>query len=318
MMTLPDFKEKQLIWVSVQQGEILRFKNDNLCVEGRDGKFKLQLSGYRIFLLILSGPVQVTGALLQKAQKFGFSLVLLTYGLRYYGLWPSGAEGNVLLRKKQYTYEGLEISRFLIQNKIRGQIKNLYGMRDESSKEALKKLEKYYGQVSQCLKNDTLLGVEGTASRLYFQVFFRVCDWTARRPRVKHDCINVLLDIGYTYLFCFVEALLRVYGFDIYYGVYHRVFYQRKSLVCDLVEPFRPLIDRTIRKAWNLNQIHREDFYCRQKQFFLKREASSHYSRLFLEILLEYKQEIFIYIQQYYRVFMKGKPFDGFPLFERK
>ena len=52
------------------------------------------------------------------------------------------------------------------------------------------------------------------------------------------------MDIGYTYLFNFIDALLRLYGFDTYLGFYHKEFYQRKSLVCDVVEPFRCIIDK--------------------------------------------------------------------------
>ena len=57
------------------------------------------------------------------------------------------------------------------------------------------------------------------------------------------------LDIGYTMLFNIVDAMLQIYGFDTYYGVFHRCFYMRKSLVCDIMEPMRPIIDYEIRKA---------------------------------------------------------------------
>ena len=34
-------------------------------------------------------------------------------------------------------------------------------------------------------------------------------DWLGRKPRVKSDYINAILDIGYTYLFNFVECCLN-------------------------------------------------------------------------------------------------------------
>ena len=73
-----------------------------------------------------------------------------------------------------------------------------------------------------------------------------------QKTQNKSDYINVTLDIGYTMLFNMVDAILQVYGFDTYYGVFHRCFYMRKSLVCDIMEPMRPIIDYEIRKAANV------------------------------------------------------------------
>ena len=121
------------------------------------------------------------------------------------------------------------------------------------------------------MKLNELLGIEGLAAKIYFQALFEDFNWQARRPRAKQDAINCLMDIGYSLLFCFIEGLLLVYGFDVYLGVYHRhfFFFQRKSLVCDLVEPFRPIIDYTIYKAFKLNQIKEKDFSIIQNQYFL-------------------------------------------------
>ena len=95
-------------------------------------------------------------------------------------------------------------------------------------------------------------------------------DWIGRYPRTKIDKNNLLLDMGYTFLFHFLKALLLLYGFDIYEGFYHRRFYQRKSLVCDIEEPFRAIIDEAMRKSFNLGQIKDSDFGFANGQYFLK------------------------------------------------
>ena len=84
--------------------------------------------------------------------------------------------------------------------------------------------------------------------------YFDNVQWNGRKPRIKSDYVNVVLDIGYTMLFNIVDAMLQVYGFDTYYGVFHKCFYMRKSLVCDIMEPIRPIIDYEVRKAINLGQ----------------------------------------------------------------
>ena len=144
---------------------------------------------------------------------------------------------------------------------------------------------------------------------------FRDCNWIVRRPRVKHDPINSLQDTGYTMLFNFIEGLLGLYGFDVYKGVYHQCFYQRKSLVCDLIEPFRPIVDARIKKAYGLGQIKKEDFIEVNKQYRLFGKKSQPYIAWLLKAILKHKNPMFFYVQQYYRCFMQEKLIKDYPIF---
>jgi CRISPR-associated protein Cas1 len=121
--------------------------------------------------------------------------------------------------------------------------------------------------------------------------------------------------MGYTYLFNFMESLLTLYGFDVYRGVYHRAFYQRKSLVCDLVEPFRCIIDRKVRAAYNLKQLQADHFQQIQGRYLLLPEHNKTYTRWLLESILERKTELFQYVQDYYRCFMRSRPAESYPQF---
>jgi CRISPR-associated protein Cas1 len=159
------------------------------------------------------------------------------------------------------------------------------------------------------------MGIEGVSSRMYFEAWFFDMDWKGRQPRAKRDILNVLMDIGYTYLFNIVEAMLNLYGFDLYKGVLHQNFYQRKSLVCDMVEPFRIIIDRQLKNASNLNQINEADFNFEYGRYNLKYDKSKTYTQWMVKSVLDYKEDIFKYVQQYYRWFMKNKPIDEFPQF---
>ncbi|AQQ71625.1 CRISPR-associated endonuclease Cas1 [Limihaloglobus sulfuriphilus] len=319
MLTAPDFKQKQIVFAMLSRGERLSFKNDNVIVKDSEGRIKHQSTCYRLFALFVAGHASITTGLLQRAEKFGFSIVLMTHGLRVYGLWANESKGNVILRRKQYNHENLNIAAHIVKNKITNQIAALKKIRPREVKrlEAAEKLMDYLASIEDCKKIDlqSLLGTEGIASRIYFQTLFDEMNWKARRPRVKHDTTNCLLDIGYTYLFNIVEALLSIYGFDLYCGVYHREFYQRKSLVCDLVEPMRPLIDLRIRKAHRLGQIRISDFYVKQGRHNLFGKNAGPYTSLILKELINHKQEMFIYIQSYYRAFMRNKPANEFPVF---
>ncbi len=59
---------------------------------------------------------------------------------------------------------------------------------------------------------------------------FKDFEWNGRQPRVKRDKINLLMDIGYTVLFNYIEAILNIYGFDIYKGNLHKEFYKKKII----------------------------------------------------------------------------------------
>ena len=320
MLTLPDFQERQCLLLFTGEGDKLSFKNDNILITAKDGKVIHQSTCYRLFCVFIIGHISITSGLLQRARKFGFSIILLSYGLKYYGSFFSRTEGNVLLREKQYSYKGLEIAKHLLENKMLTQIQNLQKIRNKTEylKQNIEILQSYRQDLANlqgyCL-ND-LLGREGVFSRIYFQNIFKDYNWKGRFPRAKTDIINCLLDIGYTILFNFIEAIAGIYGFDVYKGVYHTEFYQRKSLICDLIEPFRVIIDHALRKAYNLGQIKKEDFSCYQNKFTVFGEKAKPYTVIFLKEILANKKDIFVYLQQYYRCFIRCKDIKEYPVYD--
>ena len=52
MMSLPDFKQKQIILALLNMGEKLSFKNDNIVITDVDGKIKHQSTCYKLFALL--------------------------------------------------------------------------------------------------------------------------------------------------------------------------------------------------------------------------------------------------------------------------
>lgn len=319
MMSTRDFECKQIAFVFTSKGEKISFKNDNLVVSDSDGKIKHQSTCYRLFLLFICGDYCLTTGLLERSAKFGFNIVFMSPNLRVTKILQSKAEGNVLLRKRQYLYGKTDIASHVIANKIHNQNCLLKKKREktESEKETIKKLEQFEKDVQkENLSVQEIMGIEGISAKLYFQSLFKDHNWTARRPRAKHDMTNCLLDIGYTILFNILNALLEMYGFDVYVGILHTQFFERKSLVCDLEEPFRPIIDAALIKALNLGQVKEKDFWKNQEQYILPWKNSAPYIELFINALMEYKNEIFIYLQSYYRAFMREKDAKDFPVFE--
>jgi CRISPR-associated protein Cas1 len=186
----------------------------------------------------------------------------------------------------------------------------------EELKDSIKKLEIYMNKIPDAINLQDIMGYEGMASRLFFKYHFETEEWTGRKPRIKCDYINSTLDVGYTVLFAFIEGVLDIYGFDLYCGVMHTLFYMRKSLVCDLMEPFRCIIDAQVKKSIHLQQFQEEDFEVYNNRYELSWKKSPSYVAIFLGAILQYKREIFIYIRQYYRCFMQQKNISDYPVFK--
>lgn len=166
------------------------------------------------------------------------------------GCGSTRAKGTFSFVKKQYKYNSPDLARHIVSNKIAQQILQLEKRRNASVelKRAIAKLYEYRDRLSdEALDFQAVLGLEGVASRLYFSHMFDNIKWNGRTPRTKKDITNFLLDIGNMQLFHIIDAILNLYGFDTYKGVYHKEFYQRKSLVADIIEAFRPIVDYQIR-----------------------------------------------------------------------
>lgn len=315
MLSEPDFIEKKIILVYAKDGDKILFKNDNIIIVDTDGTVKLQLSCYRLFAIFIVGGISLTSGIISRSKKFGFSIVLFSANFKVYSTINYVLEGNTLLRKKQYTTQNsLCIAKYLVMNKIENQKDTIKKLRDKNSQEGIKILEKSIETLqTKCQTVSEIMGVEGTCAKVYFNRLFKEFSWKGRQPRLKLDEINLLMDIGYTVLFNYLEAVLNIYGFDIYKGNLHQEFYKRKSLVCDIIEPFRPIIDYKIRKLLNLGQLSQFEFKKINNQYQLNYEDSSKFVALILEEITNYKISIFRYVQQYYRWFMKDKDIRDFP-----
>lgn len=318
MLTLPDFREKKIVFVQAEKDidHQIRFWNSNIRIY-KDGSPVDQISCHIVLALVIVGNTSITSTLIQRAKKFGISILLLNYALRSYAEINSIAEGNTLIRTKQYQMppeEALQESIELVKNKIGNQAALLQKVKKLDNNVHLHAIQTLQAVTS----HQELLGIEGNFSSRYFGSLFAPYAWHRRAPQAKEDVTNVLMDIGYTYLFNYVDAILRLFGFDTYKGFYHQLFFQRKSLACDLMEPVRPIIDYQIVKGYNLGTINAKDFQVRQGCFSLKTDPKirAKYSMMFFECITRHKEQIYTYLRTYYlhRLDPSRYPFAVFQL----
>jgi CRISPR-associated endonuclease Cas1 len=322
MFTNKDLEFRSIYVITCLDHRDLRVSNGELLLE--DTKEKKTITKFpfqKSLALFVVGHIRITTPLIEKCKANNVALVVMKTTFRPVYYWANAAEGNFLVRQRQYALssDDLTIARRLVENKIRNHITLLERTR---RRDVLTMRAMQYGMmcvdggIAQAVSLTDLMALEGRAAKRFFAAYYQDYNWQGRKPRVKCDYINATLDIGYTQLFNYVECFLRMFGFDVYVGVYHRLWYKRKSLVCDLVEPFRCIIDSAVRQGISQGCITAEDFDVEMGEYRLKRDKIMGYNRIFFDALVEHKMEVFRYVQQYYRAFMRQKGTSDYPLFE--
>lgn len=324
MFTHKDIDMRTIFVVNCLERErSLKVCNGELMLKEYDGEKEKTLTKFpfqKLLALFIIGHITVTTPLIEKCKRYGVALVVMKPNLRPVFFWADSAEANFLLRKRQFEYktDDLSMAKCIVRNKITNQRSALQKTRrkDTLTTDAISLCESALASMNNVNDYNKLMGLEGTVAKSFFSAYFQNRDWKGRHPRMKCDAMNVTLDIGYTILFNFLESFIRMFGFDLYVGVYHRMWFKRKSLVCDLMEPFRCIIDHTVLLAYNRKQFSDKDFTQVKQEYRLKYEKCADYYKVFYDALTVRKTDIFKYVQQYYRCFMGCKSVQNYPTFD--
>ena len=184
MMSLPDFRYKQCIfYFSSKEKCSLHFKADNILIKNEENnKTVLQHSCHKTFALFIIGNITLTNVVLKKAKQFGFPVILLSHNFKLECYFNNRAEGNFLLRQKQYNAnkKNLLIAKKLVSLKLKNQIALLKNLRYKAKEE-----KETIIQLERCLPDKAgnskeLMGIEGNAGKLFFSVYFRHMNWIRR------------------------------------------------------------------------------------------------------------------------------------------
>jgi len=155
----------------------------------------------------------------------------------------------------------------------------------------LTKLEEY----RKLLNKDNVSKIEAVSSRIYFREYSKLIDsrfeFEARNSplRVKKDratdVINSLLNYGYAILAGEISKFINGVGLDSFYGFLHTNKTSFQSLVYDMIEPFRWLVEYSVWKlsdAKSKNRISKKQYaYTREGYVVLEYDLI----RKFLEML---------------------------------
>ncbi|MCL4292138.1 MAG: CRISPR-associated endonuclease Cas1 [Acidimicrobiia bacterium] len=228
--------------------------------------------------LCVFGNAQVSSQLVRELFRRQVPICWFSYGGWFSGLGEGLPSKHVDLRRRQVAIAhqgGLDIARRIVEGKIRNCRTLLRRNSRRSAETALRGLRKLSDDARGAVSIAALLGIEGTAARIYFDAFTTMLrdehglpgrpfnfDGRSRRPPL--DPINCLLSYAYSLLTKDLTAYAYAVGFDPYIGFYHRPRFGRPALALDLAEEFRPLIaDSVVITLVNNGEVRPADFVVR-------------------------------------------------------
>jgi CRISP-associated protein Cas1 len=222
--------------------------------------------------LSVFGNVTIGSAAVRACLEAGIPVLWFTYGGWFVGAATGISAGSIELRLRQHRAAAVgagAIAGAIVAGKIRN---GRTLLRRHGGPQAVRSVEQLAGIAAQAeveLDTGVLLGLEGTAARIYFEGFARLLkgptagefDFTARNRRPPRDRVNALLSFAYAMLVKDATVACIAAGLDPHVGLYHRPRFGRPSLALDLVEEFRPLVgDSVVMTAINNGEVDADDF----------------------------------------------------------
>jgi len=250
-----------------------------LMVETRDGeKRSVRISDTSHAALF--GAVQISSQAVQELCDHGISIVYLSSGGWFYGMTRGMDHKHVDLRRRQFAAaasaeRSLQLARRFVGVKIRNCRTIIRRNANALPARGLERLKELVTKAEAAASLESLLGIEGTAARLYFEAYGDMLgppqdegapatltfDFDGRNRRPPRDPVNSLLSLGYALLAKDLTIALQAVGFDPYLGFYHQPRYGRPALALDVMEEFRPLIvDSVVLSAVNTGAVKLPDF----------------------------------------------------------
>ncbi len=256
-----------------EQGAALHAEGDTLLVR-RGAALLRRVRVNEIDQVLLFGRVELSSGAVALLARRGVDVVWATQSAKFRARLATRFSKNVALRLAQYgavTDEQfcLRAARAIVTAKIRHQREILLRaqrrLQDERLAGVLGQLRLLCDRAPGERGLDALRGVEGQAAALYFSQFDKLIlapgfEFNGRNRRPPRDPVNACLSFGYAVFGSIIETEILRCGLDPFLGVFHQAAYGRASLMLDLLEEFRPVIDGLVLRLINRRQLAAGDF----------------------------------------------------------
>ncbi|SEI43799.1 CRISPR-associated endonuclease Cas1 [Lachnospiraceae bacterium A10] len=216
----------------------LDYKMGYMVVRGMDTK---RILVDEIAVLVIENPaISITGCLLEVLMEKKVKVIFCDSKrnpsselIPHHGSHDSSAK----IRLQMQWSDDIKalIWREIISEKIRKQ--SDYLMELDKSQEA-ELLRSYIGQVEMLDATNR----EGHAAKVYFNALFGM-DFT----RSEETPINAALNYGYSIILSAFNREVSSNGYLTQLGIFHSNMFNHFNLACDLMEPFRIMVDRMVK-----------------------------------------------------------------------
>lgn len=258
----------------------LSLDGENVVIK-KDEATSLRLPLHNLENIVCFNYPGVSPALMGACAERNVGLCFLKPSGRFLARVTGRQQGNVLLRRKQYSVaQNEEASVGIARSAVLGKIANCRrvldrAMRDHPLSVDLNVLQAASDDLKETLQRvqgadslDSLRGLEGNAASRYFGVFGQLVlqqqesfAFAQRNRRPPLDRMNALLSFFYTLLAQEVASALECVGLDPFVGFLHTDRPGRPSLALDMMEELRPICaDRLALSLVNRKQIQGDGF----------------------------------------------------------
>lgn len=220
----------------------LSYKNDYLVIRSETLQM-IHLSEINL-IIVENGMVSITSYLINELINNKIKLIFCDEKhnpagevMPYYGSFNTSKK--ILNQIKWKKERKDEIWRQIVKYKIHNQAMLLKKL-DIAGYEKLLEFEK---EVEMADKTNR----EGHAAKVYFNLLF-----TKDFVRGTNSMINSGLDYGYAIILSTINKDVVSKGYITQIGINHKSEFNQFNLTCDLMEPFRPLIDEIVYNNQNL------------------------------------------------------------------
>ena len=277
------------LYITTQGSSVYKYSGQFVVQKGKE--ILQNVPETHVKQMILVGNINLSTPAISFCLENQIEVVFLSQGGKFKGRLNGESSRSVELRKRQYEKAFdrnfcLVQARAIVSGKIRNQI--AFMRRQANGLREIETLRKLVRKCETTNSIESLLGIEGSASASYFQVFGRCFEspwkFEKRSSNPPKNEINALLSLSYTLIYNRLTTNLNLVGFDVYQGFFHQVKNGHAALASDLMEEFRqPIADSLVLRLINRKQIKLTDFSktngeirlqaAAQKVFFAEFEA---------------------------------------------
>jgi CRISP-associated protein Cas1 len=151
-----------------------------------------------------------------------------------------------------------------------------------------RKLEEYRDKIPGEIRQ-SVMGIEGAVARVYWQALGnalpRPYAFQGRSRRPAKDIFNAAINYLYGMLYSTVEGAIFAAGLDPHLGILHADEHDKPTLAFDLIEPFRPWMDRLLTDLCLEGKLKAAHFAQNQYGLFLNKEGKALIIPLFNDCL---------------------------------